>query len=172
VSDGANGKKYLGKYRGMVTQNVDPERRGRLQVSVSDVSIIPGTWAMPCVPIAGPQMGMFVIPPVNAGVWVEFEQGDSNYPIWVGCWWGTTLEVPATAALTPPLIPVVVVQTPATQTALVMCDVPVPPMVTGGIMLKSGASYITVDPTGVTITAPKININGLTIVNAGALTVT
>jgi hypothetical protein len=45
-------------------------------------------------------------------------------------------------------------------------------MIAGGLMLRSGASSIVVGPDGVTITAPKVEINGLTIINKGALTVT
>jgi hypothetical protein len=165
-------QKYLGKFRGTVVQNVDPLRMGRLQVSVPDVSgIAPSSWAMPCVPVAGIEMGMYLIPAIGSGVWVEFEHGDPDYPIWVGCWWGSTAEVPKTATLTTPGLPVMVIQSP-TQNAIVVSDAPVPPMIAGGILLKSGASMVTVDPSGVTITAPKIEINGLLLVNKGALTVT
>jgi hypothetical protein len=46
--------RYYGKYRGTVIQNVDPEQRGRIQVMVPDVSgLMPSSWALPCVPIAG-----------------------------------------------------------------------------------------------------------------------
>jgi hypothetical protein len=165
--------KFLGKYRGTVVQNVDPQGQGRLQVQVADVSnVVPTSWAMPSIPIGGLQMGLFVIPPIGAGVWVEFEQGDPDYPIWSGCWWGSAAEVPALAKLATPGVPVMILQSQVTQSALVVSDTPVPPMIAGGILLKSGASFITIDPTGVTIQAPKIVINGLTIVNNGALTVT
>jgi hypothetical protein len=42
---------------------------------------------MPCVPYAGPGVGFYAIPPLEANIWVEFEGGDSNYPIWTGCFW-------------------------------------------------------------------------------------
>ncbi len=79
---------FIGKYRGTVENNDDPQKQGRLQVSVpavlgdSDLS-----WAMPCVPYAGPGVGFFAMPPVGANVWVEFEDGDQDYPIWSGCFW-------------------------------------------------------------------------------------
>jgi hypothetical protein len=165
-------KKFYGKYRGMVLNNIDPLKMGRVLVQVSDVSnVIPSSWAMPCVPVAGIQTGIYLIPLIGAGVWVEYEQGNPDYPIWVGCFWGSAAEVPATAALAPPGVPVIIAQTPS-QNALVIADVPVPPMFVGGVMLKSGVSMLIVDPTGVTITAPKIQINGVTIINNGALTVT
>ena len=49
---------------------------------------MPTTWAMPCVPIAGKQEGVYMVPQIGAGVWIEFEQGDPDYPIWVGGFWG------------------------------------------------------------------------------------
>jgi uncharacterized protein involved in type VI secretion and phage assembly len=80
--------RFFGKYRGTVTDNADPKQKGRVKVSVPSV-MPPGleTWAMPCVPYAGDQVGLFGIPAVGAGVWVEFEMGDLSFPIWVGCFW-------------------------------------------------------------------------------------
>ena len=81
--------KHYGKYRGEVFNNIDPQSRGRLQVFVPAIygqnSL---NWALPCVPYAGPQEGVFMIPPIGANVWVEFEAGDIGYPIWAGCFWG------------------------------------------------------------------------------------
>ena len=45
-------------------------------------------------------VGFFLVPPVGANVWVEFEAGDPDYPIWTGCFWGPG-EVPAPAAAVP-----------------------------------------------------------------------
>jgi len=82
--------RHYGKYRGTVVNNIDPNRLGRLQV---DVPAIYGTttlnWAMPCVPYAGRDQGFYMIPPVGANIWVEFEGGDIDHPIWSGCFWGT-----------------------------------------------------------------------------------
>ena len=50
-------------------------------------------WALPCAPYTGPNAGLHLIPPVRAGVWIEFEAGDPSRPIWVGGWWGDA-EVP------------------------------------------------------------------------------
>ncbi len=90
---------YFGKYRGKVENNLDPMMLGRVQVSVPAV-LGEGSlsWAMPCVPYAGSGVGFFMIPPVDANVWVEFEGGDIDYPIWSGCFWGIG-EVPATPAV-------------------------------------------------------------------------
>lgn len=167
-------QKYYGKYRGMVISNVDPMQQGRLMVQVPDVGgLIPGTWAMPCVPIAGIQNGMFALPIPGSGVWVEFEQGDPDYPIWVGGFWGSAAEVPALALLTPPAVPAITLQTPL-QNGLTISDVPGP---TGGIMIKSttGAMLI-VNDTGIYIQNGKgaaITLVGPVVtINNGALTVT
>jgi uncharacterized protein involved in type VI secretion and phage assembly len=87
---------FFGKYRGKVEVNLDPLGLGRLQVSVADV-MGDGTlaWAMPCLPGAGPGVGIFSIPPVGANVWIEFERGDPNYPIWSGGFWNVG-DPPAT----------------------------------------------------------------------------
>jgi hypothetical protein len=90
---------YFGKYRGKVAQNVDPLFEGRLQVSCPAV-LGDGqmSWAMPCVPFAGSGVGLFLVPPVDANIWVEFEGGDPDYPIWSGCFWATG-EPPAQPAI-------------------------------------------------------------------------
>jgi Type VI secretion system/phage-baseplate injector OB domain len=90
---------FFGKYRGKVENNVDPLQLGRVQVSVPAV-LGSGTlnWALPCVPYAGPQVGFFAIPPKGANIWVEFEGGDPDYPIWSGCFWGSG-EMPLDPAL-------------------------------------------------------------------------
>ncbi|MEO5931767.1 MAG: phage baseplate assembly protein V [Candidatus Kapaibacterium sp.] len=165
--------KYYGKYRGTVLNNIDPMQIGRIQVIVPDVStILPSSWAMPCVPIAGKQMGTYVVPQIGAGVWVEFEQGDPDYPIWVGGFWGIVAEVPVLALAGIPASPNIVLQTTA-QNAIVISDLPGP---TGGIMLKSttGASII-VNDTGIYIQNGKgasILMVGPTVtINNGALVV-
>jgi hypothetical protein len=88
--------KFFGKYRGKVVENVDPLVLGRIMVEVPAVPAVSETWAMPCVPYAGPQVGFYAIPPITANVWVEFEGGDPNFPIWVGCFWSEG-EVPLEA---------------------------------------------------------------------------
>ena len=90
---------YFGKYRGKVENNIDPMMLARVQVSAPAV-LGDGklSWAMPCVPYAGSSVGFFAIPPNGANVWVEFEAGDTDYPIYSGCFWGVG-EVPATPAI-------------------------------------------------------------------------
>jgi hypothetical protein len=96
-------RKYYGKYRGTVVNNVDPKGMARIIAIVPDVSNVALTgWAMPSLPWCGPQMGMVCVPPPGAGVWIEFEHGDPDYPIWSGCFWGSPSEVPSSAKSVPP----------------------------------------------------------------------
>jgi uncharacterized protein involved in type VI secretion and phage assembly len=164
---------YFGKYRGTVLSNVDPLQMGRLMVQVADVSnVLPSTWALPCVPFAGIQAGFYALPAIGSGVWVEFEQGNPDYPIWVGCFWGSAADLPALALAAPPGMQQVVIQT-AGQNTLLISDVPGP---TGGFLLKSSAgAFLSITDSGITLS----NGQGATIamtgpavtINAGALEV-
>jgi uncharacterized protein involved in type VI secretion and phage assembly len=80
--------RFFGKYRGTVVDNADNTGRARLKVKVPAVMGNAAIWALPCLPLAGPGMGAYLIPEEGAGVWVEFEAGDPSYPIWSGCYWG------------------------------------------------------------------------------------
>ena len=82
-----NIRRFYGKYRGKVADNIDPLFLGRILPIVPAVSELPLTWATPCVPYAGPEVGFCAIPPIDANVWIEFEGGDPDYPIWTGCFW-------------------------------------------------------------------------------------
>jgi uncharacterized protein involved in type VI secretion and phage assembly len=90
-------KRFYGKYRGKVLENIDPLFLGRIIAIVPAVSDLPLTWAMPCTPYAGEQVGFYAIPPIDANVWIEFEAGDPNKPVWVGCFWEVG-QVPVEAA--------------------------------------------------------------------------
>jgi len=97
-------EKRFGKFRGTVTDNKDPQKRGRLKLSVP--SVLEGQesdWALPCLPYGGAgQQGLFMIPEVDAQVWVEFEEGDIHRPIWVGTFWQQQSDTPEEAALDEP----------------------------------------------------------------------
>ena len=90
--------RYYGKYRGFVSDNQDPDNLGRLRATVPGLLASETTgWALPCVPYGGnAEQGLFAIPDVGSGVWIEFEGGDLSYPIWVGTWWSSG-EVPESA---------------------------------------------------------------------------
>jgi uncharacterized protein involved in type VI secretion and phage assembly len=127
---------------------------------------------MPCLPLAGKQMGVYMVPQIGSGVWVEFEQGNPEFPIWTGCFWGLVAEVPALALVGNPASPNIVLQT-TLQNSIIISDLPGP---TGGIMLKSttGATLI-VNDTGIYIQNGKgasIIMAGPTVtINQGALVV-
>ena len=162
---------FFGKYRGTVTNNVDPLQIGRVQVSVPAV-LGQGTlsWAMPCVPLAGVQTGIYAVPTVGSKVWVEFEGGDPDYPIYAGGFWGPG-ETPALALAGVPASPSIVLQTSG-QNSISISDVPG----TGGILLMSasGASIL-INETGIVITngqgATVTLTQNITDLNAGALTI-
>jgi uncharacterized protein involved in type VI secretion and phage assembly len=162
-----------GKYRGTVVNNIDPLQIGRIQAMVPDVAgFIPSTWAMPCIPVAGINTGVFTVPIVGAGVWIEFERGNPDYPVWVGGYWGTAAEVPVLAHAVPPGVAGLTLQTPL-KNGIVISDVPGP---TGGILIQTATgAMISVSDTGIVISNGKgavINMTGPTVdVNLGALTV-
>ncbi|HEV7479151.1 MAG TPA: phage baseplate assembly protein V [Roseiarcus sp.] len=132
---------YFGKYRGKVTNNVDPLLSGRIQVSVPSV-LGSGqlSWAMPCAPYAGSGVGFVAIPAVDANVWVEFEGGNTDNPIWSGCFWGAG-EFPSEA----PLPSVKVFKTPAGT--LTFSELP-----GAGVTLETQTGKLTMTPMGVEIT--------------------
>ena len=93
---------FYGKYRGIVTDNKDPLFTGRIRATVPDVlGSDESGWATACTPFAGSGAGFFALPDVGVGVWIEFEHGDPDYPIWTGCWWGSPADPPP-EVLVPP----------------------------------------------------------------------
>ncbi|MGY1409193.1 MULTISPECIES: phage baseplate assembly protein V [unclassified Luteimonas] len=167
-----SGGRFYGKFRGSVRSNIDPLMKGRLMVEVPDVGgNLLSSWAMPCLPVAGMNMGMFTVPPIGAGVWVEFERGDPDYPVWVGGFYAEA-DVPVMARMVPPGVSGITLQTLA-KNGLVISDVPGP---TGGILIQtSTGAMISVSDTGILISNGKgatINMTGPTVdINLGALTV-
>lgn len=160
---------FFGKYRGTVTNNIDPMLSGRIQVAVPAV-LGDGklSWAMPCVPYAGPQVGFYAIPPVGANVWVEFEAGDADHPIWTGCFWGTG-ELPQ-----PALPQIKFLKTDGVS--LTLSDLPG----AGGCTLEVGPPVVPTplklvfDATGITLTnsAASVKLSPLSVsLNNGALEV-
>jgi hypothetical protein len=160
---------FFGKYRGTVTNNIDPMLSGRIQVAVPAV-LGDGklSWAMPCVPYAGPQVGFYAIPPVGANVWVEFEAGDADHPIWTGCFWGTG-ELPQ-----PALPQIKFLKTDGVS--LTLSDLPG----AGGCTLEVGPPVVPMplklvfDATGITLTnsAASVKLSPLSVsLNNGALEV-
>ena len=96
--------RYYGKYRGFVTDNDDPEKRGRIRLLVPSVlGETPTGWALPSLPFGGlADQGLFVVPEVDAQVWVDFEAGNVDLPIWTGTFWQAGGDPPAEADKSPP----------------------------------------------------------------------
>lgn len=92
-----HGERWYGKYSGQVSANADTLQQGRVQVIVPAIfGPTLEVWARPCFPY-----GHFYVPAVGSQVWVEFEGGDPQYPIWVGTWYpqGAT---PSESQVSPP----------------------------------------------------------------------
>ncbi len=157
-------QQYFGKFRGIVSDINDPLMIGRVKATVPDVmGDQESGWAMPCAPFGGDQTGFFSLPKVGAGVWIEFEHGNPDYPIWSGCWWGSVAEVPP-LLIAPPYKKLMIV-TEGGQT-ITLDDTPG----IGGITLEtSGGQKIVLSPTGIEIdngmgasikmTGPQISLN-------------
>jgi uncharacterized protein involved in type VI secretion and phage assembly len=167
-----NGASFFGKYRGVVTDNVDPLMIGRIRARVPDVmGERDSGWALPCAPFGGDQMGFFAVPKVGAGVWIEFEHGDPDQPIWAGCWWGSAAEMPPTLLAPPPASKKVMLRTEAGH-SIVIDDTPG----VGGITLETASGQkIALTAAGVEIDngmGAKITLRGPQVsVNNGALEV-
>jgi uncharacterized protein involved in type VI secretion and phage assembly len=164
--------RFPGKFRGVVSDNQDPLMIGRVRARVPDVTgSAESGWATPCAPFGGASMGFFAVPDVGAGVWIEFEHGDPDYPVWVGCWWGSATEMPPTLLAPPPPSAKVMVRTKAGHSIL-LDDTPG----VGGITLETAqGARIAVTATGIEIangTGATIELSGPQVtVNGGALEV-
>lgn len=126
---------HFGKYRAIVIANVDPLGLGRIRAEAPDLgatSLL--NWAMPCVPVAGPGAGMLAIPPVGASIWLEFERGDLDFPIWVGGFWTDGAQLPGDGAPLPGSFSLTL-QTPGGNRIHVSDD----PGEAGGIMLATAS---------------------------------
>lgn len=176
--------RYYGKYRGTVINNADPENRGRIQAIVPDVQgLTPTTFALPCLPVAGKGSGAFFVPEIGSGVWMEFEQGDPDYPIWSGCFWGATVEMPETGIASPPPTPNIVMQTTGRNSmtifgapggGLMLCAGLIADPTSPRIMITKAGIVLSCGPqNSIAITPGGINISGQPVnINLGALLIT
>jgi hypothetical protein len=168
------GPRYYGKHRATVLNNIDPRSQGRIQVQLSDrYGLFPSTWALPCVPFAAKGMaGIVALPQLGSAVWVEFEAGDPDYPIWSGGFWPDPAGFPVLAlAGATPATPNIHFQT-TTGVAITLSDLPalqVKISTPTGAMITMGTAGITISNGQgaiITLTGPTVAING------AALTVT
>jgi uncharacterized protein involved in type VI secretion and phage assembly len=155
------GPPFIGKFRAKVSDNRDPLMKGRVRVKAPDVyGDNESGWALPALPYTGDGVGLFLIPPTDASVWVEFEHGDPDYPIWAGGFWSES-EVPASPG-------VAEMKVLKTDTATItLNDTPG----AGGITIETKAGMkIKIDTTGIEInnglnasvklSGPQVSING------------
>ena len=79
--------RFYGKYRGIVKDNEDSKTLLRIKALVPKISKkFTLSWALPCTDLLGNNRGKFKVPAVGDGVWIEFEGGDPDYPIYSGMW--------------------------------------------------------------------------------------
>ena len=124
-------KRFFGKYRGTVLNNIDPMMMGRIQAIVPDVTgLIPSSWAMPCFPVAGNPEWRLYGPNHRLGGLDRVRAWRSRLSNLDRLFYGSAAEVPAMALIVPPGVPGITLQTPL-QNSLTISDVPGP---TGGIL--------------------------------------
>ena len=76
---------FYGIYRGVCVNNEDPMGANRITALVPQVfgnTMTATGWAYPCVP----PTGTWTPPVPGDGVWIAFEGGDIEHPIWLGVW--------------------------------------------------------------------------------------
>jgi len=166
-----SGERHYGKYRATVLNNLDPQGQGRVQVQLADVyGLFPSTWAMPCFPFAGTGMaGVVALPPIGAAVWVEFEAGDPDYPIWCGGFYPEPMGFPLLANGFTPVTPNIHFQT-TTGVSLTMSDNPAAQLMIktpGGASIIIGVAGITISNgqgASIVMAGPSVAINGAALV--------
>jgi hypothetical protein len=165
-------KQYLGKYRGTVADNADPLFKGRIQAIVPDVlGIVPTTWATPCLPltgILGLQSGVYLVPPIGASVWMEFEHGDANYPIWSGSFWDSQAQIPLVALAGTPETAPIVMQTVGQNVLWIGGDPVTGLTLSCGPAASPSSPQIKISQAGIIISDGK---GGMITMNAGVVTV-
>lgn len=169
----SDGPKYYGKYRATVLNNTDPQFQGRIQVQLGDrYGLFPSTWAMPAFPLAGKKCAAVALPQVGSMVWVEFEAGDADYPIWTGAFWPDPGGFPVLAlAGATPVTPNIYFET-TTGTSVTLSDNPAQQVMiktVAGAMIMIGAAGITLSNgqgAMIAMAGPSV------IINNGALTIT
>ncbi len=113
-------EKLWGSFIGFVRDTADPERRGRVRFYCPEVMgdrdhsdhWLP--WALPKMPLAGFDQGVFLVPPSpsddqrdpegtprsplrQVAYWIEFRQGDVRFPIYTGGFWFAEGDLPNSA---------------------------------------------------------------------------
>lgn len=89
--------RYYSTYRGFVESNEDPENLGRLKLKIPTIygSKVRDYWAWPVGLYCGNNSGQYFIPEKGDMVFVRFENGDPDYPIWEYGHWNKVNKKPA-----------------------------------------------------------------------------
>ena len=76
--------RYYGNYRGYVHNNEDPLNMNRLQLVIPTLNptAVDETWAFPKNSWGGKDYGINLLPRKADVVWVEFQNGNPDYPLW------------------------------------------------------------------------------------------
>jgi hypothetical protein len=127
-------RKFYGKYRGTVINPIDTTLNGKIGALITIGGTPIPVVAEACTPYAGPGVGFYAIPPLGAGVWIEFVEGDLEQPIWTGCWWR---EGEVLAMLSPDLPPPTPVTSPNTVVLRTLTTRLKLDMLTGTAVLES-----------------------------------
>jgi len=146
--------RYYGKFAGLVADNGPPSmgaHRGEVVVKIPGLleETADGGASQPIQVRAAPAFlpGFFYVPENGDKVWVEFVNGDINFPIWTGVWYPQN-GAPQTSGDTAPSQDQKIIRTKSGL--VIMLDDS-----SGGekIVVKHGKSNatITLDATGVTI---------------------
>ena len=145
--------KYYGKYRAQVVDVQDPQKRGRIRVMCPKVlGEFKSSWCEPCIPVAYDLGGDFAIPKVGEFVWVEFEEGNSNKPIYTGGLWCTDKSPSPSYEVNTRLI------------TWGGCKI----LMSGSALEMSvGGSTVSLTGSSVHITSPSVTVNGKAVARIG-----
>jgi uncharacterized protein involved in type VI secretion and phage assembly len=153
------GTRFYGKYRAVVSSNDDPDGLGRIKARVRAFNDEETAWALPALPFAGPGVGLYLIPPQKANVWIEYEEGLRWKPVWTGCFW---LDDPVDPGRLPGANPGVKVLKTAVATITVNDDEKAVAIETkdGRVSITSSAVEVTNGQASVKLSGQTASING------------
>jgi hypothetical protein len=154
-----SGARFYGKYRAVVSANKDPDGLGRIKAKVRAFGDEETAWALPALPFAGPGVGLYLIPPEKANVWIEYEEGLRWKPVWTGCFWMDDPVDPGKLAGAEPAvnlhkttIATVTIDDDQKAVAIETAD--------GRVSITSSAVEVTNGQASVKLAGQKVSING------------
>jgi len=95
IGASADRNRFYGVQVAIVTNNEDPDGRGRVKLKFPWLDDqVESNWSPIAMPGAGPEYGLVWIPQVNDSVIVAFEHGDIQYPVVLGGLWNGQDKAP------------------------------------------------------------------------------